>query len=129
MAKRAGVDVKLIYQYLNKLDHLKIIHYIPQKKTPLIRYTLPREEVRYMKLPDEVYLDRKKDGEKRVQAMIDYCSYTHMCRSRFLLNYFGQKNTVDCGSCDVCIDKKKKGVYGQEAVVLENKILESYNFV
>ncbi len=125
LAKRANADVKLVYQYLNKLNHLKIIRYIPQKRTPLIRYLQPREEVRYMKLADEVYKDRKKDMEFRVTSMIDYCDYTHICRSRFLLNYFGQKDARDCGVCDVCIEKKKRGIDSQtsnkyEAIIKEN---------
>ncbi len=122
LARRANVHVDLIYQYLNKLDHLKIIHYLPKKKTPLIQYIQAREEIKYMKLPDMVYKDRKKQYEKRVQAIIDYCEYTHICRSRFLLQYFGQKETEECGQCDVCIDKKKKGIQGMEADKLEIKL-------
>ncbi|MCW3804070.1 RecQ family ATP-dependent DNA helicase [Plebeiibacterium marinum] len=122
LATRANVSIQLVYQYLNKLNHLKIIHYIPAKKTPLIRYMLPREEERYMKLPDEVYKHRKKDMETRVTAMVDYAEYTHVCRSRFLLNYFGQKDTKDCGCCDVCLDKKKRGVESKDADLYQEKI-------
>ncbi|MCW3786409.1 RecQ family ATP-dependent DNA helicase [Plebeiibacterium sediminum] len=124
LANRANANIKLVYQYLNKLNHLKIIRYIPQKKTPLIRYVQSREEVRYMKLPDEVYKDRKKDMEYRVSAMIDYCDYTHMCRSKFLLNYFGQKNAKNCGVCDVCIEKKKRGINSDLSNEMEDKIEE-----
>ncbi len=124
LAKRANVNIELVYQYLNKLNHLKIIHYIPAKKTPLIRYMQPREELRYMKLPHEVYRDRRKDYEKRVNSVIDYCEYTHVCRSRYLLLYFGQKEVADCGVCDVCIDKKKRGLLTKEASELEKKLKE-----
>jgi ATP-dependent DNA helicase RecQ len=127
LAKRADASVKLVYQYLNKLNHLKIIHYIPKKCTPLIRYCLPREEVRYMKLSHEVYHDRKKDLEYRVVSMIDYCEQLHFCRSRFLLNYFGQKESADCGACDVCIDKKKKGLSNAKANEVENRLREYLN--
>ncbi len=124
LAKRANVNIQLVYQYLNKLNHLKIIHYIPQKKTPIIRYVQSREEVRYMKLADEVYKDRKKDLEYRVSSIIDYCEYTHVCRSKFLLGYFGQKNSKNCGVCDVCIEKKKRGIDSEIANKYEGKISE-----
>ena len=120
LAQRASVSVDLVYQYLNKLNHLKIIHYIPHKKTPLIQYIRPREEVRYMRLPHEVYRDRKKQYEERIQSIIEYAEYTHVCRSRFLLHYFGQKHTQDCGQCDVCIEKKKRGLSNSEADRIED---------
>lgn len=119
LAQRANVSIELVYKYLNKLNHLKIIHYIPRKKTPLIQYIRSREEIRYMKLPHEVYRDRKIQYEERVLAVINYCEYTHVCRSRYLLNYFGQKDTQDCGHCDVCIDKKKRGLDNKQADEIE----------
>ncbi len=122
LAQRANVSVDLVYQYLNKLNHLKIIHYIPHKKTPLIQYISAREEVRYMRLPHEVYRDRKKQYEERIQSVIEYAEYTHVCRSRFLLHYFGQKSTQDCGQCDVCIEKKKRGLSNSEADRIEELI-------
>ena len=35
--------------------------------------------------------------------MNDYLSNTNYCRSKVLLDYFGEKNSDDCGICDVCI--------------------------
>ena len=34
--------------------------------------------------------------------MLDYASEADECRSRFLLRYFGQEESADCGQCDVC---------------------------
>ena len=124
LAQRANVHVDMVYQYLKKLNHLKIIHYIPAKKTPLIQYIKAREEVKFLKLPDEVYKDRKKQYEERVRAVIDYAEFTHVCRSRYLLQYFGQKNTSECGQCDVCLEKKKQGLQNKEAASLEQKLKE-----
>ncbi|GAF04730.1 RecQ family ATP-dependent DNA helicase [Saccharicrinis fermentans] len=124
LAQRANVAVDLVYKYLNKLNHLKVIHYIPGKRTPLIQYIRPREELRLLRLPNEVYRDRKKQYEQRIKAVIDYAEFSHVCRSRFLLHYFGQKNTKDCGQCDVCIEKKKRGLDSKQADEIENKLKE-----
>ena len=32
---------------------------------------------------------------------------TGTCRSRFLLSYFGQTESEDCGTCDVCRRKRR----------------------
>ena len=34
--------------------------------------------------------------------MLEYVSETSECRSRYLLRYFGQTETTDCGTCDIC---------------------------
>ena len=40
-------------------------------------------------------------------AVVNYVSDTSQCKSRLLLAYFGETDTSDCGSCSVCIQKKK----------------------
>ena len=42
LAKRAGVEVDIVFQYLNKLNTLKVVRYIPQRKTPLLIYNEER---------------------------------------------------------------------------------------
>jgi ATP-dependent DNA helicase RecQ len=37
-----------------------------------------------------------------MQKMIDYISEEDTCRSAYLLEYFGQSESADCGTCDVC---------------------------
>ena len=54
-----------------------------------------------------VYEDRKADFQQRIDEMAHYVTSTDTCRSRMLLNYFGEKNDHDCGQCDVCLAKKK----------------------
>ena len=107
LAKRANIDRQLVYQFLNKMNHLKVIKYIPQKKTPLITYLQSREELKYLELTDEVYQNRKDKYEERVYGVIDYATTGHTCRSVLLLTYFGQRKAENCGHCDVCLDRKK----------------------
>ena len=38
--------------------------------------------------------------------MISYIQNNYICRSRQLLRYFGEKRSVDCGYCDVCLAYK-----------------------
>ena len=40
--------------------------------------------------------------------MIDYISEDDVCRSSYLLEYFGQSESDDCGTCDVCRASKAK---------------------
>jgi ATP-dependent DNA helicase RecQ len=110
LASRTGISRDVVYKYLNKLDHLRVIHYIPQKKTPLVVFTRSREDVQYVSLSREVYADRKQRYETRVNAITSYATTTHVCRSRMLLRYFGETDAQNCGKCDVCIERRKTAV-------------------
>jgi len=107
LAKRMNVSRDIIYQYMVKLSQLRVIKYIPQKKTPLICYTSSREDRKYIELRKEIYQDRKEKYEQRIASVIDYGTVNHICRSKQLLAYFGQQGGENCGKCDVCQDMKK----------------------
>ena len=106
LAKRMNLPRNTVYQFLVKLNQQRVIKYIPQKKTPLITYTTSREDRQYIELKKEVYKDRKNKYEQRIQSVIEYGSVNHICRSKQLLQYFGQTGGENCGLCDVCQSMK-----------------------
>lgn len=65
------------------------------------------------------YAFLKENARKRSEAMIGYASEDSLCRSRFLLKYFGQEESDDCGTCDVC-----RAHAGNDAI--RQKILKFY---
>lgn len=131
LAKKTGKSHEDIYQALTKLNKAGIIHYIPRRKTPLITYTRSREEVRFLRLPPEVYEERKQHYEEQINAVIEYGSSTNICRSRYLLKYFGESNSRDCGICDVCIARKKENLDDNQFRTIEHAVkntLQKQNF-
>jgi ATP-dependent DNA helicase RecQ len=67
------------------------------------------------------YIQRKEQMKKRVEAMIGYATQSAICRSRYMIEYFSQPVTRDCGVCDICLKKKK--VPSQKTI--ENTIAEA----
>lgn len=110
IAVRTGLTQRKIYELLIQLTKLRIVSYIPHKKTPYIIYTRERVELRHLQITRSVYEERKERYEKRIGAMLDYVSSDTVCRSRMLLRYFGEKNEHNCGQCDNCISLRNKGV-------------------
>ena len=45
---------------------------------------------------------RQEQYRQRILAMLNYMQDACHCRSRLLLEYFGETHTHDCGQCDVC---------------------------
>ena len=44
----------------------------------------------------------KASWTERLDAMTGYATEDSLCRSRYLLKYFGQEESRDCGTCDIC---------------------------
>ncbi|TAJ14322.1 RecQ family ATP-dependent DNA helicase [Marinilabiliaceae bacterium JC017] len=122
LASRLQKEKRDIYNYLNRMDHLRVIRYIPRKKTPLVVYTSRREEIRHLILGKEVYQLRKEGYERRVQSVIDYATTGHVCRSKMLIAYFGESDAPACGVCDVCLQVKKLELDDHEFDVIREAI-------
>lgn len=104
VAREAGLTNEETYLTLKGLSHKHILNFIPQRSTPLITYTMNRIDSARVVIPPEVYEKRKEQYERRVDAMIRYATSNDICRSKQLLNYFGEVTRHDCGICDVCLE-------------------------
>ena len=116
LAQETGVEYNDVYLYLKEMAHDGIVNYIPRKRTNYITFLSRRVDKDEIILPDYVYADRRKQYEQRILTMIQYVTDRDLCHSRFLLSYFGEKNTKKCGRCDICIDKKKTTENEHEAI-------------
>ncbi len=103
ISKQTNLTVDYIYNTLKQLSRAGIVSYIPKKRVSRITFLQRRLEKQYVTFPKDVYEIRKKKFLARSKAMEEYCTAQTLCRSRFLLKYFGQNDTADCGQCDVCM--------------------------
>lgn len=123
LALRTGLTRQRVYDILLMLTRRRILHYIPHKKTPYLIYTRERQETSRIHLSPEVYDERKDSYATRIKAMTDYASADDKCRSRMLLYYFGEKDTKQCGQCDVCLQTHPSGLRLGEFRNYEEKII------
>ena len=113
LAMQTHLQPHQIYMTLKGLCERHILHFIPQKKTPYIRYTQRREDMANVQLPPAIYEVRKEKFRERIHAMISYATNDQFCRSRQLLHYFGEDNNHECSQCDVCLSHRHEGLVSE----------------
>ncbi len=110
IAKLCDMDATGVYQALLRLTRARVLHYIPRRRCPYITYLVRRVEMDQIVIPKQVYEDRKEQYVHRIDSMLRYAETDGVCRSRLLLEYFGEHSEEDCGICDVCVGKHKRDV-------------------
>ena len=98
----------LLFELLYKLALEHVINYIPSDHSSVIYVHHARLRPGNVQLSPQQYALLKENYRLRSQAMEEYASQNDECRQRFLLRYFGQEESGDCGKCDVC--RRGKGV-------------------
>ena len=105
IASRIGVQVPELRQLLYKLSLEHIIRYVPCDHATVLYLHHDRLRPKNVDLDPARYEQLKASSLERMKKMIDYVSEEDVCRSAYLLEYFGQTETADCGTCDVCRGK------------------------
>ena len=113
LANQTALQPQQVYQILKALSQRHILHFIPQKKTPYIRYTQRREDKEILQFPPVIYEERLSQFRERIAAVIRYATDNRICRSRQLLRYFEETDSHDCGLCDVCLSHRKEGLVSE----------------
>jgi ATP-dependent DNA helicase RecQ len=102
LAASCSVSVPELRQLLYKLSLEHVINYIPSDHSSVIYLHHARLQPGNVQLSPQKYAQLRENFRLRAQAMADYASEEDECRQRYLLRYFGQDGSDDCGCCDVC---------------------------
>ena len=102
IASQIGVQVPMLRQLLYQLSLLHVIRYVPCDHATVIFLHHDRLRPKNVNLEPKRYAMLKSAATGRMEKMIDYVSQSDVCRSAYLLDYFGQSKSADCGTCDVC---------------------------
>ncbi len=124
IAQQTFLTLPLVYQALKLLSQKRILSFIPQKRTPYIRYRQRREDSKHLLFPSSVYEDLKQRFAQRIESIIAYATTDNQCRSRQLLNYFGEEHTHECKQCDVCLDRSGESSIRKDGEDAKRRIRE-----
>ena len=102
LASNCSVSVPELRQLLYKLSLEHVINYIPSDHSSVIYLHHARLQPGNVQLSPQKYAQLRENFRLRAQAMASYAAEEDECRQKYLLNYFGQEDSEDCGCCDVC---------------------------
>ena len=103
VAASMGIGVPQLRQLLYRLSLEHVINYVPCDVSNVIFLHHNRLMPGNVNLDGPRYNMLLETALKRTESIIDYASQAEVCRSRYLLDYFGQKEPSDCGCCDICL--------------------------
>ena len=92
IARDTHLSVHQVYMSLRNLHQRHILHFIPRKQTPYIRYTQRRDDGCHLHFPPSIYEELKERYAARIEAMISYATNDSISRSQQLLRYFGESS-------------------------------------
>ena len=122
------VQVPMLRQLLYKLSLEHVLKYIPCDHATVLFLHHERLRPKNVNLDPERYDLLKNSAMARMQKMMDYISEEDICRSAYLLEYFGQKESADCGTCDICRSTRKMSA-GRQSDVSEDISAELIRFI
>ena len=108
VAGKCGVTVPELRQLLYGLSVNHIIKYIPADRADVIYLLHDRLRPGNVQLSPKRYDLLRGAFHERVQTMLSFVAEEEECRSRYLLRYFGQDDSADCGRCDICRERARK---------------------
>jgi ATP-dependent DNA helicase RecQ len=137
IADRSGYTVERVQELFKILWQLRVISYIPSRRTPLMFFPMERLPVEDVYIAPATYKIRKDLAAGRTEQMFAYAAATDECRSVWLRRYFGEgaggavgtvgtgeaggagEDLAPCGVCDVCISRRRYGCGDKQAVTPE----------
>lgn len=119
LSKKTGENEKSLKKILKQLQKDGIAEYKNTTSDLEITFLVPREDDHTINPFAKKVQDFNQVKQNNMAAMLGYIKNKKICRSVYLLKYFGENTAEKCGTCDICTKKEKKG----SPVNLEERII------
>ena len=107
IASVSGYTIDRVRELLKQLWQLRVIRYIPANRSPILFFDEERLPAADLYIAPETYRMRRQLAEERFDNMLAYADNDTQCRGRMLQHYFGDRQSGDCGVCDICLARRR----------------------
>ncbi|MEX2590057.1 MAG: ATP-dependent DNA helicase RecQ [Chitinophagales bacterium] len=121
IARQTSWSVVSIEKQLKYLHQVGLIRYQSANQNPRILLLAAAQESKYLSLNKSFIAEREHVFKHQLESMLRYVKEDEYCRSRIILEYFGELDAQDCGICDYCLERKdmQKDELAKSALVLD----------
>ena len=110
IAKKSKTTEEVVLKVLQKLKQKEIIDYHAKNNDATLIFNEVREDDRTINRVSK-YLENQNNLKKeQLKSVINYVTDKERCKSRIILEYFGEEKSENCGICSYCITLNKKQV-------------------
>jgi len=106
IAKKSNHTETQVQAVLQKLKERDIIEYHSKNNDASLIFNEIREDERTISRVSKYLENQNQLKKEKLKSVLHYISEKNVCKSKLILNYFGEKTDTDCGICSHCITKK-----------------------
>jgi len=106
IAKKSNHTESQVETVLNKLKEKQIIEYHSKNNDTSVILNEIREDERTISRVSKYLENQNQLKKEKLKSVLDYIAEQKVCKSKLILNYFGEKTNEHCGICSYCITKK-----------------------
>ncbi|MBK9509674.1 MAG: RecQ family ATP-dependent DNA helicase [Cytophagaceae bacterium] len=114
--------VEEVVKILEKMQQLELVDYIPQKNASQLGFLTEIQDPDRLSINHRELEERKINEKRALRAIKNYTLQKSKCRMLFIQDYFDETSDKNCGICDVCIEKKKKGILNNDSKLIISQI-------
>ena len=110
IAKKAQTTQEVVLGILEQLQKKEIISYKANGNDSTIIFNEVREDERTINRVSKFLSIQNDLKTKQLHSVLKYVTNKDVCKSKLILNYFGEEKKENCGICSYCITLKKQPV-------------------
>lgn len=107
IAKKSNCDENKVLAILRKLNEKQVIELHAKNNDATLTFNEVREDERTISRVVKYLEAQNKLKTEQLKSVLHYIKEEKTCKSKLLLEYFGETIKKDCGVCSYCISKKK----------------------
>lgn len=107
IAKKSNCDESKVLAILHKLNEKQVIELHAKNNDATLTFNEVREDERTISRVVKYLEAQNQLKTEQLKSVLHYIKEEKTCKSKLLLDYFGEKIKEDCGVCSYCISKKK----------------------
>jgi ATP-dependent DNA helicase RecQ len=108
IVNKSKCDEKQILSLFEKLKNLEIIDYQKKSNDATIIFNEVREDEKTINRVEKYLKIQNNQKIAQFESVLNYIEEEKECKSKLILNYFGEETITNCGICSYCISKKEK---------------------